>query len=349
MEVLFAPSIPWATDVSSFEKGSGPDPFAVYRALEGHGISSRVLNPNRRPWNPLYGKDTLLQSIDPLRALNICTRHRDVDVVVSVFEGAATSLATLRAAFGLKAAIALWDLGLTDWRLRNALLNYTLPRIESTYVLGTNQIDYIRNTYAHRRDATFIGHHVDCGFFAPSAGPPTEEFVLSVGDDLGRDFPILLKAMDGVEHPLLLKTRKTLPETPVGAKVIRERISYVDLRSLYLRSTIVVIPTVVTPNASGVSTLLEAAACGRPMVVSDNPGLRDYLVPEENCLVTPPGDATAMNAAIARLLGDPALRKRLGANARTFAKEHCASEVFASRLARELFRTRDLRRSAKAA
>ena len=66
-------------------------------------------------------------------------------------------------------------------------------------------------------------------------------------------------------------------------------------------------------------TVLEAAACGTPAVVTDVPGLRDAVRDGETGLLVPPGDAAAMAAAIGGLLEDQALRERLAAGALRWA------------------------------
>lgn len=68
-------------------------------------------------------------------------------------------------------------------------------------------------------------------------------------------------------------------------------------------------------------TVLEAAACGTPAVTTDAPGLRDAVRDGETGLLVPPGDVAALAHALARVLGDPALRARLGAAALRMASE----------------------------
>jgi glycosyltransferase involved in cell wall biosynthesis len=62
--------------------------------------------------------------------------------------------------------------------------------------------------------------------------------------------------------------------------------------------------------------LVEAAACGLPLVATDVPGCRATVVDGVNGLLVPVRDAGALAAAIARLHDDPALCARLGAAAR---------------------------------
>jgi GT2 family glycosyltransferase len=56
---------------------------------------------------------------------------------------------------------------------------------------------------------------------------------------------------------------------------------------------------------------LEAMACGAAVVCTDAHGNRDFCVDGENCLM-PEATPAAVSAAIDRLLGDAALRERLG-------------------------------------
>lgn len=69
-------------------------------------------------------------------------------------------------------------------------------------------------------------------------------------------------------------------------------------------------------------SLLEAAACGRPLIATDVPGCRDVVVHEETGLLVPPKDPKALADAIIRLAGDPTLRARLGKAARARVEAH---------------------------
>src|SRR5690606_21822543 len=62
--------------------------------------------------------------------------------------------------------------------------------------------------------------------------------------------------------------------------------------------------------------LLEAGACGRPLIATDAPGCREVVKDGHNGFLVPVRDARALAAAIARLVDDPDLRARLGRHAR---------------------------------
>lgn len=56
---------------------------------------------------------------------------------------------------------------------------------------------------------------------------------------------------------------------------------------------------------------LEAMATGRPVVATGMGGSAEYLSDEENCLLFPPGDPSALAVAVRRLTKQPELRARL--------------------------------------
>lgn len=63
-------------------------------------------------------------------------------------------------------------------------------------------------------------------------------------------------------------------------------------------------------------SVLEAAACGRPLLVTDVPGSRHFVTDGVNGRVVDPESAPAMADALAAMLADPAERARMGAAAR---------------------------------
>ncbi len=86
-----------------------------------------------------------------------------------------------------------------------------------------------------------------------------------------------------------------------------------DMRAAYAACCLVTLPSL----GEGLpTTLLEAAACGRPLVATDVPGCRDVVQDGLNGLLVPPGDAPALAEALERLLRDPGLRRRMGAAGR---------------------------------
>jgi glycosyltransferase involved in cell wall biosynthesis len=61
--------------------------------------------------------------------------------------------------------------------------------------------------------------------------------------------------------------------------------------------------------------MLAAMALGKPLVVNDAPGVRDYVRDGETGIVVPRDDPATLAAALRGLLSDEELRARLGAAA----------------------------------
>jgi len=73
--------------------------------------------------------------------------------------------------------------------------------------------------------------------------------------------------------------------------------------------------------------VIEAGACGTPTVASDSPGLRESVRDDQTGILVPHGDVEALVKAIARLLGDAALREKMGAAARDWARRFSWEEM----------------------
>lgn len=61
--------------------------------------------------------------------------------------------------------------------------------------------------------------------------------------------------------------------------------------------------------------VIEAMACGTPVVCTDIGGVHDFAFHERTALLVPPRDPVSLASAIARMLDDAALRERLVGNA----------------------------------
>jgi len=97
-----------------------------------------------------------------------------------------------------------------------------------------------------------------------------------------------------------------------------------DVEDVLARSHMAVLPTYYGEGIP--KTLLEAAACGRPIVASDVPGCREVVAHEENGLLVPPRQPRALADAILALVDDPARRAAMGAKGRKRAETEFAAD-----------------------
>ncbi len=90
-----------------------------------------------------------------------------------------------------------------------------------------------------------------------------------------------------------------------------------DVAGFYAQAHIVTLPS----YREGLpKSLIEAAACGRPVVTTDVPGCRDAIEPGISGVLVPSRDARALADAVSALAGDEDLRARMGAAGRALAE-----------------------------
>ena len=184
-------------------------------------------------------------------------------------------------------------------------------------------------------------HHalqpVDERFWRPE-DHPMEDLICAVGSE-ARDYGTLVDAVRGLDvrteiavGGIVLRTgnldvdlRPALrplaaPDLPPNVTV-RRQLDNQELRRMYARSRIVVVPTEDVDFDAGVTAIAEAMAMGKAVVVTRSRGQRDLIVEGETGLYVPPGDPRALRTAIEHLLEHPAEAERMGSAARAVVEE----------------------------
>lgn len=106
------------------------------------------------------------------------------------------------------------------------------------------------------------------------------------------------------------------------------------LREVYARSRFVVIPLRDVPFDAGYTAVLEALAMGRAVIVTRTRGQIDLIEDGKQGLYVPLGDATALRAAIERLLDDPDEAIRMGRAGRRLVEERYTVDGYVKQLTR---------------
>ncbi len=176
-------------------------------------------------------------------------------------------------------------------------------------------------------------------FFRPDAvSVEPEKMICSAGLEF-RDYPTLMEAVDGMDVQVVLtaaspwsKRADTTAQRPLPPNVTVRRFSLYELRELYARSRFVVVPLYEVNFQAGVTTILEAMAMGKAVVVTRTPGQTDVVVEGETGLYVPPGDPQALQEAIQYLLDHPDEAARMGANGRKLLGERMSLDRYVERL-----------------
>jgi glycosyltransferase involved in cell wall biosynthesis len=208
-----------------------------------------------------------------------------------------------------------------------------------------------------------IPYQVDTRYWAPR-GVADDRLVVSAGLE-HRDYATLFRAVSDLGAPVVIGaasywSRHHASRARVPANVRIDSFGYDALRDLYARAAVVVVPLTDIDNQAGVTTVLEAMAMGKPVVVTQSAGQTDViedrrvkprgalrprplsltrlladragLTVEPTGFYVAPGDADGLRAAINYLLDHPEERARLGRAGRRAAEELFTVELFAQRL-----------------
>jgi glycosyltransferase involved in cell wall biosynthesis len=114
-----------------------------------------------------------------------------------------------------------------------------------------------------------------------------------------------------------------------------ERVGFVPFQadpSAVYQSADVIVHASTRPEPFGL-TVIEAMACGKPVIVSQAGGAAELFTPNVDGIGVPPGDADQLAAAMVKLAGDSDLRGQLGANARRTVEQRFDQRQLPQRVA----------------
>ena len=212
-------------------------------------------------------------------------------------------------------------------------------QMDTLFVYAQNQLSIARDGLRIPAAKLRLFHfHADDRFYRPLPDVPVVPDQISAAGLEWRDYPTLIAAVEpmpdltvrlAAASPWSKHTDETQNRT-LPPHVNARRYEYNDLRTLYASSAFVVVPLYENDFQAGITTMLEAMAVGKPLVVTQTTGQRDVIVDGENGLTVAPGDIDGWRAAIARLRGDAALRERLGAEARRWVEQNATLDRWVS-------------------
>ena len=102
-----------------------------------------------------------------------------------------------------------------------------------------------------------------------------------------------------------------------------------DVPDLLKQSHIVCLPSYYREGIP--KSLIEAAACGRPIVTTDSPGCREIVENGKNGFLVKPRDVQDLSDALRKLLTDAELRREMGQNSRTLAETGFSEQAIGAR------------------
>jgi glycosyltransferase involved in cell wall biosynthesis len=191
---------------------------------------------------------------------------------------------------------------------------------------------------------SLIAFHADDRFYRPLKDVPVNpDQICSAGLEW-RDYPTLIEAVAtlpelNVKLAAASPWSKHVNETerrPLPPNVDARRYDYHALRRLYAESRFVVVPLYQNDFQAWVTTLLEAMATGKAVIVTRTEGQTDVVLDGQNGLTVAPGDVAGWRQAIQRLREDDDLREKLGRNARQWVEKYATLDRWVAHIAAAL-------------
>jgi glycosyltransferase involved in cell wall biosynthesis len=214
-----------------------------YLCEEGFEVS--IVDPWKFPANPLARRDPFYAGIDPLRSAIMLSSLKKWDVAVGIGDTSCRIILQLRKLLKFKNGIVVIDPSLSDeWPKQRFAQKLVLPLADRVVVYGSAQIDYLSREFSLSENMRFLHHRIDTRFFDPRKCSSSKGgYVLTVGNDLARDFPTLVEAARLSDAIFVVHSSLQLgDDLPPNLQVNGDWISHSDLRELYHAADLVALP-----------------------------------------------------------------------------------------------------------
>jgi glycosyltransferase involved in cell wall biosynthesis len=239
------------------------------------------------------------------------------DIVFSADNVATATLLVMRRKHLLRCPVVCLLIGVPDWLegakpdQRDNTLHY-LSAADCIVVLGKAEVTYLRSNGLTQ--TRFLPFGIDTEFWAPT-GESIGDYFFALGSDTGRDYETLIQACP---YPLKIMTRlRDLTKDPIPPNITIVRTGELaEARTFISRARVVVVPLKDRLQPSGQSTVLQAMAMSKPVILTQTRGTwTEQLRDTENCIYVRPGDTNGLHAAIEMILND-SVSKEIGSRAR---------------------------------
>jgi len=247
------------------------------------------------------------------------------DVVFCPGEEIGIPLASICSQKQKRPKIVVWFHRITGLRTRVALKLFKISSaIDLAVVSNCTNRDFLHN-YLNLplEQILFWWHPIDSRFFTPGLGSDskTKPIIASIGLEY-RDYRLLAAATEKLDVDVKVagfsqfqsRVAKSFPQV-LPNNMTNKNYQWSELIELYHHADVIVIPLQENNSAAGVTVLLEAMSCKKPIVCIRTKGLKDYLSDEKAVSIVEPEDITGLQQAITTLLDRPEIGKKMAQRA----------------------------------
>lgn len=229
---------------------------------------------------------------------------------------------------------------------RNFIKRFSL----SVFWRSFSRIAYI--TESQRKDFVKLGvkngalvyvpFGVDVNFFNSTYKDSDDDYVLSIGRDLGRDFSALFRVAKLLPYKFIVATSPS--NVPEGSDIpdnvlVYYNLSPEEIRMLYKKARIVALfldedGSVKGSDCTGQTVMLEALSASRPVFATNRAWIGEYFKEGQEYYAVPKGSDAEIAQTLTSLWNDADLRFTLSRNGYQAVTREYSSSAYASRLER---------------
>ena len=211
--------------------------------------------------------------------------------------------------------IVVWFHRITGLRTRLVLKLLKIAKFTDLAVVNTRPNEKFLHDYLNiaKERIFFIRHSIDSNFFASRTTPSKNNrpIIVSVGLE-HRDYRPQAEATADLDVDVKVagfsqffsRQAQTFPKV-MPQNMTNKKYQLPELLQLYQDADIAVICLKENNGAAGITALLEAMSCKKPVVCVRTTGLAEYLTDDQAIMTIKPGDVEGLRTAILYLLNNP--------------------------------------------
>ena len=295
-----------------------------------------TLSYSRRVWLVLFGWPKLLLFAF-FRTLYCILFRRQTDIYVAwthleILPAILINKILLRKKIKIVLVGFIYTRRKNNWkqRLRYAYFHWLLKYVDKAIVHTKLEAYDYRQLFGFW-DKKFVYHPFGTHVNLIPNNYDGEPYLFSAGRS-GRDYPLLLSAIENLPYKLRIATDAFYPEsTPENVELLHSCYGGDYLRQL-TDCVMTVIPLSQRWISSGQMVLLESMAMGKPVIITANESTIEYVSHDFDAWLVPIYDVNAFRNAIDYLMNHPEIRERIGAQAQQSFREKYSMEAATKRL-----------------
>ena len=322
-------------------------------AARGVRVSHNLEPPGRKAWWARLAGAAINRALyasggyggDFASVLGSLRRANAADVIFSTVDTVGIPLILLKRVGVVRRPLVYVSIGLPERLVQ--LRNRPMRRLYRSALRGASAVvAYSEHEAAALRDwlgpggpeVVFVPFGVDVDAFRPVEAADQDFDVLSVGVDPRRDFELLLAIAE--RNPELIfrivagaDRARSLGQIPHNV-TLETDIPLEQVRLRLAASRCVALPVRDNSYSGATTTLLQAMAMGKPVIVSRTAAIADgyELEDRDNCRLVEPGDEQAFERAVLETLTGAAAARALGSRARQTVERSFSWERFTGAL-----------------